>query len=78
MRYSLHNEHGHRIGESETAQGIGNIARSGKWSYDTCRENKFPCVVYSDDIMGMVGAAFEHRFEAMAACGAVVAKGVRP
>lgn len=74
-RYSLHNEHGHRIGKADTAQGIGDIAKPGTWSYDTDCSTAFPCVVYSQDLMGVVGTSYKYRFDAMKACTKIVNTG---
>lgn len=71
MRYSLHNEHGHCIGEAETAQGIADIAKVGTWAYDTDRANKWPCIVFVQDSIGLLGLPFELRSEAMRACAQV-------
>jgi hypothetical protein len=71
MRYSLHNPQGQRIGESETAQGIADIARPGTWSYDTRPGGAFPCVVYARDSMGLIGTPYRYRFEAMRAASEV-------
>ena len=80
MRYSLHTADGVRIGEAETAQGIGDIAQHGTWSYEPKAEgtDAFPCTVWKrDDTLGaLVGTKYRYRFEAMRACKAINESGV--
>jgi hypothetical protein len=68
MRYTLHDANGNKLGESETAQGIGNIATHGTFSFDSNPNRFYPFTVYEQENGHIVGHNYEcetHMTEAL-------------
>lgn len=61
MRYSLHDIHGHRIGEAETEQEIVNMAKDGTFIHDTNQQTYYKYVAYTYGDQGLIGTPFRYR-----------------
>ena len=65
MRYTLHDYAGKKLGESESAQGIGDIATHGTFSLDSKPDVAFPFTVFQAEGGHIVGRMYECETEAM-------------
>ena len=69
-RYTLHRADGIRVGEAQTAQGIGDRARNAHYSRDSV-PGAYPFVAWRFDALGMIGEPFATEAEAVAECARV-------